>query len=133
MGLLGERYQGVRRGSYTVEVLPDSARLLRLTRVMPNPWVVGTDMHVRQGQSELEKVRWNDAAGELTVQALRPKGYRGSVFVRAPRGWAAEDPAGLWLAKDGNDGSLIVRVNLNFGPDGRAGRHIRFKRIPEKR
>ena len=55
----------------------------------------------------------------LTVRAHRPQGTKGSLFVRAPQGWALAHPEGLWIAKDGNDNSLIIRAAVEFGAEVR--------------
>jgi hypothetical protein len=53
-----ERYMGVISGRITVNVAPRSVTLLRISRQRDCPWVLSTDMHVRQGQAEIEEVRW---------------------------------------------------------------------------
>jgi hypothetical protein len=73
-------------------------------------------MHVRQGAAEILDCRWDAAHATLTIRASRPSGERGSVFVRAPAGWAMAEPKGLWVAKDGRDNSLLVRAAVTFGP-----------------
>ncbi len=110
-----ERFQGVARGSVTFSVGPESVRLLRIARDRDHPWLLSTDMHVRQGQAEILDCRWDQATSTLTLRAQRPAGEQGSIYVRAPVGWALADPKGLWIAKDGRDGSLIVRDALSFG------------------
>lgn len=111
-----ERFQGVVRGSVVLSVGPESVRLLRIAKEREHPWLLSTDMHVRQGQSEILDCRWDNAVSTLTIIAQRPAGEQGSVYVRAPAGWALEDPRGLWIAKDGRDSSLIVRSAFSFGP-----------------
>jgi len=90
-------------------------RLLRIARDREHPWLLSTDMHVRQGQSEITDCRWDQATSTLIMRAQRPAGEQGSIYVRAPAGWALADPKGLWIAKDGRDGSLIVRSAISFG------------------
>jgi len=91
-------------------------RLLRIARERAHPWLLSTDMHVRQGQSEILDCRWDKAKSTLSIRAQRPAGEQGSIYVRAPAGWALANPKGLWIAKDGRDGSLIVRSAVTFGP-----------------
>ena len=121
-----ERYLGVHSRGLTVEAAPRSVRLLRIARAEERPWLLSTDMHVRQGQAEIEDVRWDAARHELTVRARRPAGYKGNVYVRVPKGLALRDPKGLWIAKDGYDGSLIVRCALEFSGAGAAERVLGF-------
>ncbi len=110
-----ERFQGVARGSVSVSVGPESVRLLRIARDREHPWLLSTDMHVRQGQAEITDCRWDPVTSSLFLRAQRPAGEQGSIYVRAPAGWALADPKGLWIAKDGRDGSLIVRSAISFG------------------
>jgi len=124
------RYLGVHSGAVDVSVAPYSVRLLRIARARAHPWVISTDMHVRQGQAEIADVRWDPARQELTVKATRPAGYRGSVFVHVPKGLALKEPAGLWIAKDANDSSLIVRCAFQFKDGTPVEKTLRFKTIP---
>lgn len=112
-----ERYLGIRSGGLAVDVLPRSVRLLRISQQREHPWLLSTDMHVRQGQAEIEDVQWNSGSSTLMFRATRPKGYRGNVYLRIRKGLAFKDPAGLWIAKDVNEGCLIVRCALNFESD----------------
>lgn len=109
-----ERFQGIATGAISADVPPDSVKLLRIARLRRHPWLLSTDLHVRQGQAEILACRWDEADSMLTLRAQRPAGDRGSIFVRAPYGWAAAKPKGLWLARDGRDNSLIVRCALAF-------------------
>ncbi len=111
-----ERCDGVCRGALHLTAGPQSVTLVRLSRKRPHPWLVSTDMHVRQGQAEIEDCRWDPATGTLRFRARRPAGERGNVFLLAPPGWEVVEPQGLWLAKDGRRSSqaLIVRAALDF-------------------
>jgi hypothetical protein len=115
-----ERHAGVATGSFVVNVPPRSVRLLRVAPARPHPWVLSTDIHIRQGQAEIAAVHWDETAGELHLTTTR----RGNVLLRVPKEFRVADPAGLWLAKDGNDSSLIVRV-----PVGAGKRRIGFVRM----
>jgi len=92
-----------------------SVRLVRIARDRDHPWLLSTDMHVRQGQAKILDCRWDQATSTLTIRAQRPAGEQGSIYVRAPAGWSLADPKGLWIAKDGRDSSLIVRSAVSFG------------------
>jgi hypothetical protein len=123
-----QRYLGVHRNTLELDVPPFSVRLLRIAKDRPHPWLLSTDLHVRQGQAEIQDCRWNPDTATLTIRAQRPEGYKGSLFLRAPQGWALVEPAGLWIAKDGNDQSLIVRRALEFGAQPAEVR-VAFKRF----
>lgn len=110
-----ERYDGRRTGDFTLSVPPQSVRLIRLCARRAHPWVISTDMHIRQGQAEIEDCRWDAEAMALTLRATRPAGEKGNVFILVPEGLEVVAPQGLWIAKDGNDNSLIVRCEFEFG------------------
>ncbi|MFN0169290.1 MAG: TIM-barrel domain-containing protein, partial [Bryobacteraceae bacterium] len=120
-----ERYLGVHRRSLDLQAPPQSVRLLRISRERTHPWLLSTDMHLRQGQAEIAACDWNAERRSLSIRASRPRGYRGNVYVRAPKGLALENPQGLWIAKDPNDDSLIIRVALEF-PEGASERTLTF-------
>ncbi|MEO7143772.1 MAG: hypothetical protein ABI165_09760 [Bryobacteraceae bacterium] len=122
-----ERFQGVVEGSVDIEVPPESVKLLRISRGRNHPWLVSTDMHVRQGAAEILDCRWDAASEALTIRGTRPAGEHGSLFVRAPAGWAVAEPKGLWIAKDGRDGSLLVRAAVTFGA---APAEVRMRFLP---
>ena len=115
-----ERYAGVATGDYAVTVPPRSVRLLRIAPARAHPWILSTDIHIRQGQAELRDVAWDENSGELRFRATR----RGSVFLRVPKEFRLAEPAGHWIAKDGNDASLIVRVATEGG-----SHRVRFVRM----
>ena len=125
-----ERYLGVHRGALRTSVPAHSVRLIRIARARDYPWLLSTDMHVRQGQAEIVSVEWLPAAGRLLVEATRPQGYRGHVYLRAPKGWAVKNPLGLYLARDANEGCLIVRCDFDFSEGRRLRRAIEFVTIP---
>jgi len=64
----------------------------------------------------------------FTFRVSRPAGETGNVFVHVPEGLFVKNPEGLWIAKDANDNSLIVRTALEFG-NGPEERTIGFGRI----
>ncbi len=109
-----ERPLGRQTGSLDIEVAPKSVKVLRLSRERLHPWVMSTDMHVRQGQAEILDCRWDAAARTLTLRASRAGRHPGNVFVRAPAGMSVANPQGLWLAKDGSDQALLIRVAFSF-------------------
>lgn len=115
-----ERYTGGATGALDVIVPPRSVKLLRVAPARAHPWILSTDIHIRQGQAELSGVAWDEPALELRFTTARA----GNVFLRVPKEFRLADPAGLWIAKDGNDASLIVRVAAEPGE-----RRVRFARM----
>jgi hypothetical protein len=109
-----ERFEGDASGSVAVEVPAESVKLLRISRSRNHPWLVSTDMHVRQGAAEVLDCRWEPDQSMLVIRSNRPAGEHGSLFLRAPAGWAVADPKGLWIARDGRDASLLVRAAVSF-------------------
>ncbi len=122
------RYQGVVQNTVPIDVPPISVKLLRIARQREHPWLLSTDMHVRQGQAEIEDCRWDEASMTLTVRASRPAGHEGSIYVHAPKGLASANPRGLWLARDGRDNSLIIRKPIDFTGEP-VEVQMRFKRF----
>ena len=123
-----ERYEGAATASVDVEVPPESVKLLRIFPERDHPWLVSTDMHIRQGAAEVLDCRWDSAQSTLTVRGSRPSGEHGSIFVRAPAGWAVANPKGLWIARDGRDSSVLVRAAVTFG-DAPSETRIQFQRF----
>jgi hypothetical protein len=109
-----ERFDGLCQGTLRLTAAPQSVKLVRLSRQRPHPWVVSTDLHVRQGQAEIEDCQWHAATMTLRFRARRPTGERGNVFLLVPPGLRAADPRGLWLAIDGRNQYVVARVALDF-------------------
>jgi hypothetical protein len=107
-----ERYLGTPPGGqeagFDLTVPSESVRLVRISRKRDHPWVAGTNLNVRQGQSEITGCRWS--ANTLTVAYDAYPNQEGHIFVHAPAGWVVENPLGLSIAKDANDSSLIIGV-----------------------
>ena len=110
----GAKSIGSRRRRFVAEVPPQSVKLYRVAQAREHPWLLSTDLHVRQGQAELEDCRWDADRKELTIRARRPPGHHGNAYVVVPPGQALQNPKGLWIAKDARDGSLVVRCSFEF-------------------
>jgi hypothetical protein len=124
-----ERYLGVYKGGIEVSVAPRSVMFLRIAGARQHPWILSTDMHARQGQAEIEDCRWDRPTMTLTVTATRPRGYRGNIYLSVPKGFAFQNSDGLWIAKDGNDGMVIVRWPFDFSRGEHVMRTLKF--IPD--
>jgi hypothetical protein len=125
-----EKYLGIQQGEVSLCVPAGSVKLLRIAPVRVHPWLLSTDMHVRQGQAEISDCRWDEGARTLSITASRPKGQRGTLFIWSPPGWEVAEPRGLWIAKDGNDNSLIIRADLQFEVGASATVKVRFAPLP---
>lgn len=118
--------KGAHQERFEAVVPPRSVKLWRISRQRTHPWILSTDMHVRQGQAEVESCQWDAGAKVLTIRARRPAGNRGNVFVTVPKDVMVAAPAGLWIAKDANDGTLIVRCAFDFTDGGVVERKLVF-------
>ncbi len=126
-----EQYLGVVEEEFTAVVPPRSVRVYRLSRKTRHPWVLGTDMHVMQGQVELSDVRWDRETLTLSGTATRPPGSSGTVFVSVPRGLAMTNPRGFHIARDAHDQTLVVSRQFTFG-DKPVDFSLSFKVYDEK-
>jgi hypothetical protein len=120
------KYLGAHAAAFEGLVPPESVKLWRISERRSHPWLLSTDMHVRQGQDEIESCRWDDTARTLTIRARRPAGLRGNVFLSVPKGVALAEPLGLWIARDANDSTLVVRCPFDFAAGTTVQRSIRF-------
>ena len=126
-----ERYDQVVDDDFVLTIPPTSVRLIRLSRFRPHPWLVSTDMHIRQGQAEIEDCVWDSKEATLTIRAIRPSGEKGNAFILVPEAMALRNPGGYWVAKDGRDNRLIVRCAFEF--DGApVEKRIEFMPIEER-
>lgn len=126
-----EEYLGVISDCLAVDIPKNSCKLLRIEKTRPYPWVLSTDMHILQGYVELASVKWDKNSFTLKGIAMRPKGEKGNIFVIAPKGYKLKDYSGLWVAKDGNNGSLIIRKEINFRKNKEKW-ELPFSKIDEK-
>ncbi len=109
-----DKYCGCVGGAFRVEVPARSCRLLRLSPLAPQPSILGTDMHVRQGQLELRDVAWDRRTKALSGTAVRPRGEKGNLYIAAPPGWKLADYRNVFVAKDAHDSTLVIRRPLDF-------------------
>jgi len=110
-----QQYLGTIAGEFTAVVPPRSVRVYRLSRQTRHPWVMGTDMHVMQGQVELSGVKWDRETLTLSGTATRPPGCTGTIFISVPRGLAVTNPRGWHIARDAHDQTLVVTRQFAFG------------------
>ena len=122
-----ERYLGTVTSRFDVHVAPFSCRVLRLARRRAHPWILSSDMHVRQGQVELADVRWDPRKLTLSGTAIRPVGEEGNLFIISPLTYRPRAYAGLTVARDGTHDALIVRRPIRFSRN-RMPWQIRFER-----
>lgn len=121
-----EQFLGLHRGSFPVRIDPGSVRVLRLTPHRGRPTVIGTDMHVLMGEVELTDVGWEDEERTLTVEARRPAGERGTVFVWAPSDVRVVNFDGLHIAKEPQDNQLVIAIPFEFDASGTCRATVSF-------
>jgi hypothetical protein len=120
-----QEYVGRVEGTLQAVVPPGSVCVYRLTEDIGRPVLLGTDMHLLMGEMEVDNCDWNAESKTLELQATRPKGEQGSLFLHVPDNLRPEDQRGLWVAREGRDNSIIVRVAMRF-EDGAVGQEIKF-------
>ena len=125
-------FLGKQRERLSVSVPPGSVRVFRLVREARHPTLLGTDMHLTMGETDVNVAAWDDESATFNVEAERPEGEQGSVYVYAPNTVFVKNPEGLYVAKDGRDNSLVIRVPFVF-EGGPARRTIRFGQLAGKR
>ncbi len=113
-----ENYCGVFENSTTVDVPANSAAVFRFEEVKDHPWILSTDMHVRQGEAELTAVKWDEENFVLSGKVTRPAGETGNLYLVTPWNWKPRNfNKGLFVAKSGIDESLIIRKEIKFESD----------------
>lgn len=111
-----ENFCGICERSLDVEIPAESVRVFRISRVLPRPQIVGTDMHILMGEMELSDISWDASKAELSFTANRPKGESGSVFIRLEQGTHVLNSGVCFTARNRDPyvGDIIVRVPFVF-------------------
>lgn len=83
-----------------VDVPAHDVRVLRFTKTRSHPWVIGTDMHLTQGDVEMKHLRWDP--DEMTLKGVfnRPAGETGRVFIHIPKGLEPVDFRELFIIRE---------------------------------
>ena len=116
-----ETYCGVVDGKRKIEIPANSAVVYRLEEVKEHPWILSTDMHVRQGDAELEDVKWDAETRTLSGIAKRCPGEQGNIFIIAKDSFIPENAnRGLMVSKTGIDMSIIIKKAVHFENDTEA-------------
>lgn len=112
-----EEYAGTFRGSFACSVPPDACRLFRISRARPHPWLLSTDLHVEQGNAEIESLSWDEQTRVLKGVARRPAGESGSLFFLMPRQLRLLNHEGTNTMKEVIDMQTVIRLPLVFRTD----------------
>ncbi|HPJ21523.1 MAG TPA: hypothetical protein PLH18_04120 [Clostridia bacterium] len=84
----------------TIHVPPRDVRVLRVTREMPHPWIIGSDMHLTQGGAEISHVHWDEEDLVLKGVCHRPQGQTGRLFIHIPDGYEPVDFRELFIVRE---------------------------------
>jgi hypothetical protein len=122
------RYIGRVRDGFDAWIPPGGVRVYRIAVDPGHPVLLGTDMHILMGEMEVSGCSWCEDTRTLTGNASRPPGESGNIFLHTPAKVAVTNPRGLWIAKDGGDDSLVIRVALDFTA-GTAQWAVSFKEL----
>ena len=110
-----EDYRGVLFDETTVEVPAQSAMVLRLEECRPHPWILSTDITVRQGDSEITALEWDADKLCLKGTAHRAIGEKGNIFFTAPDKFkVVNDNRGVLVFKSARDMSLVIKKHIDF-------------------
>ena len=113
-----EEYLGTFENEFTLDVPGNSAKVIRLEEKKEHPWLLSTDFTVRQGDSEIESLRWDEASLTLSGRAYRAPGEEGNLFFLAPDGFKVKDfNRGFRVMKTARDMSLVIKKHLFFSSD----------------
>jgi hypothetical protein len=113
-----ESYCGEFVNNKQVIVPANSAAVFRFERTKPHPWLLSTDMHVRQGEAELTDLQWDAEKLILRGIACRPRGEKGNLYIVAPPEYKERNfNRNLWVAKSAINENLIIRKELCFESD----------------
>lgn len=75
-----ERFLGVKQGQFDVHLTPRETQIIVIRKVIPRPFLVGTDMHALAGYHELVEMRWDEQATTLSGRYRRAPGMQGRAY-----------------------------------------------------
>ena len=113
-----EDYLGVFDSKLKIDVRGHTAAVIRLEEKRNHPWLLSTDMTIRQGDAEIDSLEWDPARLCLKGRARRAAGEEGNLFFIAPDGFKVVDwNRGFRVMKSARDMSLIIKRHLTFETD----------------
>ena len=112
-----EKYMGTTAGEYTAEVPPQTPTVLRIEERRTHPWLLSTDLTLRQGESEIADLRWDDSSMTLSGRAVRAAGEEGNLYFLMADGWAPVSSEGLIVARYIRDWDMVIRKHIVFEHD----------------
>ena len=112
-----EKYMGTTAGDYTAEVPPQTPTVLRIEERREHPWLLSTDMTIRQGESEITDLRWDEATMTLSGKATRIAGEEGNLFFLMKDGYAPVTNEGVSIVRYIRDWDLVIKKHIVFTKD----------------
>ncbi len=109
-----EEYIGTYKDAFFCTIPPDACRLFRISLARPHPWLLGTDMHIEQGNAEIESLAWDEENLVLRGTARRPSGESGNLFFLMPRHLKLVNDKRTNKMKEVIDMQTIIRMPLDF-------------------
>ncbi len=107
-------YLGTFKTAFPCSAPPDGCRLFRVSRARSHPWLLGTDLHIEQGRTDVESLAWDGAACTLKGVARRPVGEAGSLFFLMPRQLRMINHPEATTLKEVIDMQTVIRLPLVF-------------------
>jgi len=109
-----QAFLGEFRQSVGLRVGARKGEAYSIREVRATPWVLGTDLHLTQGGVELERVRHDTRAGQLSGLARRHAGAQGHVVAWMPSGYKLRSATGSYSVDPQPSGAAVVHLELNF-------------------
>lgn len=107
----GKKYMGVYSRRLSTALEPHACKVFALRPDQGTPQLVGTDIHITQGGTEIEQARW-DGKRHLNIR-LKAIGHKtGQLFVAVPKGWTFKcaTPTRVIKEKETKDNVLHLTV-----------------------
>lgn len=108
-----QRWLGVKKGSFDLEVPMRSVRLIAFWEAMDRPQFVGDDRHITQGAVELDGLTWNAAANVYRMSVKAIGGFPFTYSVRVPAGFAFVKAAAKGAKADARVEGELVKVTIS--------------------
>lgn len=132
-----EHCLGRASGEVKINVPSRDVRVLRFTKAHSHPWVIGSDMHISQGDVELMHLRWDPDEMTLKGTCSRPEGETGRLFIHIPYGWEPVDFRELFIIREetldiGPQGKMLIGMKSLYFDVETTDFHITFTKTPKE-
>ena len=121
-------YVGTYRDSFECSVPPDDCKLFRISEARPHPWLLSTDMHVEQGNAEIESLFYDEKNLTLQGVARRPAGESGRLVFLMPRHLRLVNHEQANIMKEVIDMQAVVGWPIVFRSD-KESFELKFERM----